>query len=82
MTSVPPSQPKDPSMPTPKPRPKALESLCAGGHDVVRDSDAVWINDDTYLPAIYKCMVCGYAWENEDEAPTAPRPSKFHVQGS
>ena len=67
-------------MPAPRPRPKALKSLCAGGHDLVRDADAIWIDQDTFIPAVYKCMVCGYAWENPDEPPITPRPSKFHAK--
>jgi len=80
MTSVPDNQSKESHLPIPRPTPKALESLCSGGHDLVRDSPALWISESTFVPAIYKCMVCGFAWENPDEPPTAPRPSKFHAE--
>jgi len=60
--------------------PKALVKPCHGGHDVVRDSQAMWITDDQWIPARYRCIVCGWAWDEPTEKPTDPQPSRFHAE--
>ena len=54
--------------------------LCDGGHDLVRESQAMWINESQWIAASYRCIVCGYFFEDPSESPTDPRPSRFHAE--
>ena len=66
-------------MSTPIPRPKSLDTICKGGHDTVREYEAIWISKNQYLYAQYRCMVCGFAWDDPTEKPSMPQSSRFHV---
>lgn len=68
-------------MSKPMQRPKSLETTCKGGHDMVREHEAIWVSPTQYLYARYCCLVCGFAWDDPQERPSFSKPSLFRVEG-